>query len=143
MSGPGSGPGSGPVPAADRGEAGFTLLEVLVAFTIAALALAVLFHAAVDAVGAERAAARYTEALVRARSHLSSIPVPPKPGDSEGDEGDGFHWHLRVTTERHEMTRQNVPVTLFGEAISMSWTEGDRKRVVELRTQRAAIVATE
>ncbi len=118
-------------------DGGFTLLEVLVAFAIAALALAVLFDAGVDGLRSANVSARYTEALSRARSHLAGLPVPLVAGDFQGDEGHDFHWHLRVTQGPREVTRQNVNLSLFDVAISMSWTEGDRKRVLELDTKRA------
>jgi prepilin-type N-terminal cleavage/methylation domain-containing protein len=80
-------------------ERGFTLLEVLVAFAIAALALTVLFRASGSGLAATQAAARYQEAVVRARSHLAALsrdaalPI----GEAEGDDGGGFRWRLRVT----------------------------------------------
>ena len=54
-----------------RKERGFTLLEVLIAFVIAALALGVLFEAGVGALRGARAASRYEQAIARARSHLA------------------------------------------------------------------------
>ncbi len=127
-----------PRPASHRDD-GFTLLEVLVAFVIAALALAVLARAALDGVTSAHLSGQYTEALARARSHLAGLPSPPTAGDFQGDEGNGFHWHLRVATGARETTRQNVNLALYDVAISISWTDGDRKRVLQLDTERAAI----
>ena len=81
-----------------RGERGFTLLEVLVAFVIAAVALSLLARAAIDGVRAAHLSGQYAEALARARSHLEGLQMPPVPGDFQGDEGVGFHWHLHVAT---------------------------------------------
>jgi general secretion pathway protein I len=123
-----------------RSDRGFTLIEVLVAFVIAALALTVLARAAVDGLGSAHLSAQYTEALSRARSRLAGLPVPPVAGDFQGDEGNGFHWHLRVSPAGRATTRQNVSLALFDVRVSMSWTDGDRKRVLELDTKRAATV---
>ncbi len=125
----------------ERRAAGFTLLETLVAFAIAAVALALLARAAIDGVRSAHVSARYSEALVRARSHLAGVPMPPVPGDFQGDEGDGFHWHLRVASGPRATTRQNVSVALYDITISMSWEDGDRKRVVALTTRRAAVAS--
>ena len=121
-----------------RHERGFTLIEVLVAFVIAALSLAVLARAAVDGVGNAHVAARYQEALARARSHLAGLPSPPTAGDFKGDEGNGFHWHVRVVPGARETTRQNVQLTLYDIAVSITWDDGDRRRVVQIDTERAA-----
>jgi prepilin-type N-terminal cleavage/methylation domain-containing protein len=49
---------------------GFTLLEVLIALIISGIALATVFRAAGENIHASGAAARYQEAVSRARSHL-------------------------------------------------------------------------
>ena len=62
-------------------EHGFTLLEVLVAFIIAALALAVLFHAGLSGVQAAQSASHYEQAIARARSHLTlAVHASPTRG---------------------------------------------------------------
>ena len=60
-------PGHGLSEAAAGPDRGFTLLEVLVAFIIAALALGVLFQGGIGGLTTANAAARYDEALSRAQ----------------------------------------------------------------------------
>jgi general secretion pathway protein I len=80
------------------GEPGFTLLEVLVAFAIAALALTVLLRATGTGLAETRVAARYDEAIVRARSHMAAVGrnAALTAGDTTGDDGGGFRWRLSV-----------------------------------------------
>jgi general secretion pathway protein I len=127
-------------PARGPRDRGFTLIEVLVAFVIAAMAMAVLARAAVDGLGNAHLSARYTEALARARSHLAGLPTLPVAGDTQGDDANGFHWHLRIVPGAHVTSRQNIALTLFDVSVSMSWEDGDKKRVLQLDTQRAAAV---
>lgn len=78
-------------------EGGFTLLEVLVATVIAAIALAVLFGGIGAGLRATHTALRREEALVRARSHLAGLSATTLvPGRSEGDDGGGYRWSLVV-----------------------------------------------
>ncbi len=122
-------------------EGGFTLLEVLVAFVIAALALSILVSASVDGLTNASEAGRYADALARARSHLAGIPWPPEAGDFQGDDGEGYHWHLRVVRDQSGATVRASAITLYDVAVSIDWSEGSRKRVVQLDTKRAALGA--
>ena len=123
---------------------GFTLLEVLVAFVIAALALAVLTRAGLDGLYGAALSAHYQEALARAKSHLAAIGDAPVPSDRQGDEGDGFHWHVRIVP----LLAANVPSSAVGPTnamapdqisllvahVTISW--GAPPRSVELITER-------
>ena len=128
-----------------RRERGFTLLEVLVAFIIAAAALAAVFSGGLGGLRAAAVSARYTEAVSRAQSHLASASVGDAltASDRQGDEGNGFHWHVRVEPA---MTAAAPPgpirgtrvLTLYIVRASISWSEDERTRSVELDTMRAA-----
>ena len=109
-------------------DAGFTLLEVLVAAAIAALALAVLFQGAVSGVQTARVADHVQEAVSRARSRLAVLEhgAPPLPGDQSGDDGSGFHWRSRVT-----QVGFGTGVALYDLAVAESWTtDGGTREVV-------------
>lgn len=82
-------------------EAGFTLLEVLVAFVIAALASIVLYKAGFSGASAAASAARYQEAVVRAQSRLASLgTLTALQGEQlSGDDGGGFHWQITIAPE--------------------------------------------
>ncbi|MCB8876970.1 type IV pilus modification PilV family protein [Acidisoma silvae] len=131
-------------------DAGFTLLEVLVAFVIASLAFAVLAGAALDGMRSANLSGRYQEALARARSHLAAIGPSPQPSDRQGDEGDGFHWHIRIVQLASAPVtlaqpggnagRPPVQASLYAVSVGISW--GDRRRrQVELNGERIGIAA--
>ncbi len=114
-----------------RSDAGFTLLEVLVAFIIAALALAVLFDGAVGGLRSARLSAHYQEALSRARSRLAA--VVPTDADQQGDDGGGFHWHTQVTT-----LAAAPGSVLHGIRVVISWDSDGGTRDVALSSEYAA-----
>ena len=90
-------------------QSGFTLLEVLVAFIIASLALAVLFHTGIEGLRGATNAARTQEALARAQSRLATIgrDLPLQDSDRQGDDGGGYHWR---TPHRHGRQRPAHPI---------------------------------
>jgi len=112
-------------------EAGFTLLEVMVAFVIAALAAIVLYQAGFNGATQTATAARTEEAMVRAESRLASIGVltPLQPEQLSGDDGGGFHWQLNISLKDSSGTLQLFDVRV---------TERFGNRKVTLSTERLA-----
>jgi general secretion pathway protein I len=131
---------------------GFTLLEVLIAFVIAALALGAMARSGASSLDSIRIAARYEEALARARSRLA-VAVHGNaltPGDLEGDDGGGYRWRVRITPVATTAGRAaagprrllRVPVTLYAVTVWVWWGEGEMsRREVRLDTQHVGAAA--
>ena len=124
-------------------EHGFTLLETIVALAIASLAFVALFHAGSTGLFAVDAASRADEALERAQSHLAAVGAGASliAGDTEGDDGGGFRWHLHVQpiASRPLPPQDSGPaatVTLFDIEISITWPARHHPRAVVLRSER-------
>jgi general secretion pathway protein I len=75
-------------------EAGYFLLETLIAFIIAALAIVVLYRAIFDGAAAISIADQETGALVRAQSRLAALKValPASGFVKSGADGEGFRY---------------------------------------------------
>jgi general secretion pathway protein I len=127
-------------------QRGFTLLEVLIALVIAGIALATLFRAAGENIRATGAAARYQEAVSRARSHLDGTSANLVFGEQDGDDGGGFHWHSLVravdsTGKQDSAGRPVAPtdslvITLCAVSVWITWREGTHGRSVRLDSER-------
>ncbi len=130
-----------------RSQAGFTLLEVLVAFVIVALALGVMFDGVLGGMRAGAVATHTQEALAIARSRLaataSAIHGGSVPGPQEGgDEGSGFHWTVQVgvagiaTLARANSllggSQQAPKATLYRIAVAVAWAFDGAPRSVRL-----------
>ena len=128
-------------------DAGFTLLEVLVAFIIASLALGVLTSAGLNGLTSARLSNRYQEALARAQSHLAAVGPTPEPSDRQGDEGDGFHWHVRIVqlasapiaTGDGDLSRPQRRVALYDISVGISWGPA-HARAVRLDAERVRVL---
>jgi len=121
-----------------RDQAGLALLEVLVAFLIAAAALGVLYNGALDGLRGAVAAARTEEALSHARSRLAALGHGKDvvTGETSGDDGGGFHFHQRIVPVAS--TAPAGDLVLYAVRITLSWNEGGRARSVSLESQRLA-----
>jgi general secretion pathway protein I len=124
---------------------GFTLLEVMIAFVIAALAIAALLQAGGTGLSATSTAALYGQALSHAQSHLEAAAhgAPLAPSDHQGDDGGGFHWRVRVTPAASTtiqrvgtVPRPPLTVTLYTIGVWISWQSGGHVRQVHLETQQ-------
>lgn len=104
------------------GERGFTLVEVLVAFTILALILGGILQAITAGLAAERAASQATARLLEARSLVEAVGVdaPVTPGRREGRLADGAPWRLTVAPLEEPAAR----LTAFRVELAV----GDRAR---------------
>lgn len=132
-------------------QRGFSLLEVLIAVVIAGIALATVFQAAAETIRSTTTAARSQEAVSRARSHLDGISANLVPGDQDGDDGGGFHWHTLVravdSTGKQDAVGKPLPntdvlvVTLYAVTVWIGWRDGRHERVVRLDSQRLLTVA--
>src|ERR1700756_593327 len=124
-------------------DSGFTLLEVVVALAIAALAVVGLFQAAGGGLLAANTAGRVEEAVQRAQSHLAAVGRSAAliQGEFTDDDGGGYHWRLGA---RPMATRQvaapdgNAVATaaLFAVECAISWPGFRGERSVVLRTLR-------
>lgn len=119
---------------------GFTLIEVLVAFTIMALALGVLLQTFATGLRNLGTAESYTTAALHARSKLAEIgPILPlEVGEQSGELADGFAWRASVEPYAPAVP-EGVPggprLAGFEVEVTVSWSGG---REVTLTTLRLA-----
>jgi len=129
-------------------SAGFTLLEVVVALAIAAVALVGLFQAGSGGLFAVDTAARVQEAVQRAQSHLAAVGRDAAliQGDFTDEDGGGYRWRLRVRPVGSRQvptgTNANETQTLFDVEVAISWPGHSGDRAVVLKTLRLGTATT-
>lgn len=124
-----------------RSDSGFTLLEVLVAFAITAVAMAALIKAVSVGLDAAHQSGRYQEALSRARSHLAALnaDIDRMTGIHDGNDGSGYHWQIDVrpfgaVPGVSTVPPANIPM-LYDVTVTISWKDGRRPRAISLTSE--------
>ncbi len=131
-----------PVPRdAEAPARGFTLLEIVVALSIAGLALVGLFRAGSGGVLAVDAAGQVNEAIERAQSHLAAVGriSAITPGETEGDDGGGYRWRVDarpLAAWQVGSAAAARALTLFEVELTISWKAGGGRRSVVLSSLR-------
>ena len=129
-----------------RSHAGFTLLEVLVAFVILALTLSVIMRIFSGGLRNVSVADDYSHALLLAQSRLAEMSVQPLEGEASGEFDKKFRWRsaihpwtdaAAVPTSR----TQPLPVSLMEIEVKVAWgEEGGGSREISLSTLQLAPV---
>lgn len=107
-----------------RGQQGFTLIEVVVAFAIFTLAVGALYESFAGAVRRTTRAHNRDQELLMAQSLLSQLRTAPAPWEPEesGSLGNGWHWRTEVVpfdaaaNERSSWRAFAVTVHVSGES---------------------------
>jgi general secretion pathway protein I len=123
--------------------AGFSLLEILVAFTLMALIVAVLMRVFSGGLQGAGVAEDYARAASLAESKLAGIgsETPLKPGELSGTEAGKYRW--KITMQGYEdKAASAVPpqpqalmrVQLMEVAVSVAWSDYGKDRQVAMTT---------
>lgn len=121
-------------------ERGFTLLEIMVAFTIMALSTAVLLQAFGGGVHLLGNAAVQSRAASLARSQLARVgrEWPLREGEYSG-QWRQYHWRVSMTPYQPEHPLPEHPtLRLLQVTATVSWAEGGRRRRYRVTTLRLA-----
>jgi general secretion pathway protein I len=115
-------------------QRGYSLIEIVAAFAILALGLALAMQSVGGSLRQARNAADQTEAALLAQSLLDTAGVGERlePGETDGRFDDRFAWTLRVEPfELEEISAvggiTQVPVELMRLELEVRWGEGGRR----------------
>jgi len=126
-----------------RRQSGFTLLEVLVAFVLAAIGIVALIQAFAGGLRNLGKMDEYVMAAMVAESRLAEVGIlyPVAEGEMEGmEEGDKYRWHVLVSP--YEDPDGLVVATeqspgLFLVEVEVNWAGARRPGVFRLQSLRA------
>ncbi len=122
---------------ADRASAGFTLIEVLVAFAIATLMLGALYEVFSTGLRSSASAEHYANAVLFAESGLDALTGTPI---ALGETTDRFGIYRRTTNIRPRPdlgpADDQTALVPYEIEVRVAWREGVRERAVLLSTLR-------
>ena len=116
-------------------QRGFSLLELLVAFSIMAMALGMLYRAAGGGMHSVGEVDRYQRAALLAQSILDQRDSVTQEGWSDSGESSGYTWNVRSTPYPSTVSNPQA-IVLHDVAITISWGEGQQARQLALSTLR-------
>ncbi len=116
-----------------RDQRGFTLLETLVALTIAAIALPVLLRAFSEGTKKQSLIENKTTALYLLKLRMSEIEMAGEleVGSEEGEFGDNSRFQWTADIAESDVER------LYEVTVAVNWQERGREKNVELTTYMA------
>ena len=113
------------------------MLELLVAFSIMAMSLALLYRVMGSSVRNAVDAGQYQRAIVLAESLLNAKLAVDTGGLNETGESAGLRWNVRSSPYVTELANANPSaVPLIRIDLHVQWGEGERGRQLELTTLR-------
>ena len=121
-------------------QQGFSLLEILIAFSILALSIGILLKIFSGGVNTAIIAEDYTVATQIAESLLTRAgsEIPLKEHQSNGEENDKYHWQLLITPynlHSEQFEPNKLPAEFYKVRVTVHWDEDDSNgRQVQLST---------
>jgi general secretion pathway protein I len=122
-----------------RSQRGFSLLEVIAAIMLLAIAFAALMKGAGSSISLTQNAAEHSEAAMWARGLLDSAFVGEsiQPGSSSGQFNARFRWHLDVTPwNQIGAAPPTAPLHLYQLDLDVLWGPTGHPRSAHFRTLR-------
>lgn len=122
-------------------QKGFSLLEILVAFSILALSLGVLLNIFSTGLRSAIISDEYIHAVTIAESLLSKAGIEStlEPGESHGIEEDKYSWNILIEPYVDEVIDlEKGGITPYRITVTVDWKEAQEERSIELNTLRLA-----
>ena len=121
-----------------EGDGGFTLVEILVALVVFALAFGVLAQIMQTGLRQSMVARSLAGATMLARSELArvGIEVPLQVGAVEGESEDGLHWQTEI--ELLVEASEDQSLALYQVQVTVAWGESPAEQMV-LTTLRTGL----
>ncbi|GBC97599.1 hypothetical protein HRbin17_00087 [bacterium HR17] len=126
-------------------SAGFTLVELVVAFVILSIGIVAILELVGQSARNARLARNRTQAAMLAQQKMEELLAQPdlQPGNLEGDFGDRypqFRWSAQVQALPTDSAV--TPAPLLQVSVVVEWREGNQPQSVQLDTLQSPVALT-
>ena len=121
---------------------GFTLVELVAAFAIFAIGIAIALSIGASALKMAKSSSEYTRAALHAQTVLDALGVgePLEQGSDAGEFEDGYRWEVSITEQEPPAADtgavEDIPIELYRIELIVRWE--DDKREAKFSTLRAS-----
>ena len=121
-------------------RSGFALIEILVAVSVLAISLVVIFQLFSGGLKSRQLSEQYARGVFHAREKMAEMLLTPdlSEGEIQGEFEDAYEWQAvitRVVSEEGEA--KNLPVNLLNIRMRINWREGEKKKSFVIDTLKA------
>lgn len=121
-------------------KSGFALIEILVAVSVLAISLVVIFQLFSGGLKSRLLSEKYARGVFHAREKMAEILLSPdlSEGETEGEFEDAYEWQAVITpVVTGDNEEKNLPVNLMSIWIRINWREGEKEKSFVIGTLKA------
>ena len=115
---------------------GFALIEILVAVSVLAISLVVIFQLFSGGLKARKLSEQYAQGVFHSREKMAEILLAPdlSEGETQGEFEDAYEWQAAITRVVSDDDEENLPVYLLNINVSITWHEGEKEKSFAIDT---------
>lgn len=121
-------------------NSGFALIEILVAVSVLAISLVVIFQLFSGGLKARKLSEQYAKGVFHAREKMAEILLAPDlfEGETQGEFEDAYEWQAVITRVVSGGDEEKLPVNLLNIKVRINWREGEKEKSFVIDTLKAA-----
>ncbi len=111
-------------------NSGFALIEILVAVSVLAISLVVIFQLFSGGLKTRKLSEQYARGVFHAREKMAEILLVPdlSEGETQGEFEDAYEWQAVITRVVSGDDEEKLPVNLLNIKIQINWREGEKEK---------------
>ena len=121
-------------------KSGFALIEILVAVSVLAISLVVIFQLFSGGLKSRQLSEKYARGVFHAREKMAEILLSPdlSEGETQGEFEDAYEWQAVITpVVAGDNEEKNLPVNLMSIWIQINWRDGEKEKSFVIGTLKA------